>query len=214
MTKSVIVAFDFDGTLTRSDTVVPFLRLVAREGSTMRLVGRSAARAHKAVAAIARRDRDRLRALATEAVFAGVAAADVDRLAAAYGRRIVERRLRPDTVDRLRRHRDQGHRVVIVSASYEPYLTVVADQLGVECVLSTRLETDAGGICTGRLDGDNCRADEKVRRLEVWLAEQGLTREQVELWAYGDSEGDRRLLEYADHPVWVGKRLGSVAAPA
>jgi phosphatidylglycerophosphatase C len=103
---------------------------------------------------------------------------------------------------------------VIVSASYEPYLAVVADQLGVECVLSTRLEIDAGGLCTGRLDGANCRADEKVRRLEAWLAEQGLARERVELWAYGDSEGDRRLLEYADHPVWVGRRLDSVAAPA
>jgi phosphatidylglycerophosphatase C len=214
MTKSMVIAFDFDGTLTRSDTVVPFLRLVAREGDTMALVGRMAARSHKAVAAIARRDRDRLRALATEAVFAGISGADVDRLAAAYGRRVADQRLRPDTVDRLRWHRDQGHRVVIVSASYEPYLVVVADELGVERVLSTRLEIDADGICTGRLHGRNCRGDEKVRRLEAWFDDQGLAREHVELWAYGDSEGDRRLLEYADHPVWVGNPLDSVAAPA
>ena len=28
MTRTVVAAFDFDGTLTKSDSVVPFLRLV------------------------------------------------------------------------------------------------------------------------------------------------------------------------------------------
>ena len=39
----------------------------------------------------------------------------------------------------------------------------------------------------------------------------GIARERVTLWAYGDSEGDRALLDYADHAVWVGRRLDSVA---
>jgi len=25
------------------------------------------------------------------------------------------------------------------------------------------------------------------------------------LWAYGDSDGDRELLDRADHPVWVNE---------
>jgi phosphoserine phosphatase len=31
------------------------------------------------------------------------------------------------------------------------------------------------------------------------------------LWAYGDSAGDRALLAWADHPVWVQDTLDSVA---
>ena len=211
MTKSVVAAFDFDGTLTKSDTVIPFLRMVAPRRQA---AGRLIRNGHHVVAALARRDRDRVRALATDAAFTGVPNADVVRLAAGYGLAIVEERLRPDTVARLRWHLEQGHSVVIVSASYEPYVVVVAEQLGVHGVVATRLESGSDAICTGRLDGANCRAAEKVRRLELWFADQGLSRDETELWAYGDSEGDRLLLEYADHPVWVGERLDSVAAPA
>jgi phosphatidylglycerophosphatase C len=100
---------------------------------------------------------------------------------------------------------------VIVSASYEPYVSVVAEALNVSNVVATRLELDAADVCTGGIDGPNCRAAEKVNRLERWLAAQGLTRAEIELWAYGDSPGDRELLAWADHPVWVREPLDSVA---
>lgn len=208
--STVVAAFDFDGTLTRSDTVVPFLRLVGRR---RRRAGRLASRSHEVALAAARRDRDRLREIATEVVFAGVPMAEVTELAAAHGAAISGDRLRPDTTARLGWHRDQGHRVVIVSASYEPYVSVVGERLGIDGVVATRLEVGDDGMCTGRLDGGNCRAAEKVRRLALWFEEHGLARDAVELWAYGDSEGDRQLLDHADHPVWVRARLGSVAAP-
>jgi phosphatidylglycerophosphatase C len=152
-----------------------------------------------------------MKALATDAVFRGVPCACVDALALEHGRAIAVRGLRDDVVARLGWHLGAGHRVVIVSASYEPYVRVVADSLGAAGVVATRLEVDAHGMCTGRLDGANCRAAEKVRRLEQWLAQSELSRSGVELWAYGDSGGDRELLAFADHPVWVHDPLDSVA---
>jgi phosphatidylglycerophosphatase C len=60
------------------------------------------------------------------------------------------------------------------------------------------------GRLTGELASPNVRREEKVRRLEAWLGDDG----PVELWAYGDSDGDRELLARADHPVRVrGGRL-------
>lgn len=206
MSKPVVAAFDFDGTLTRSDSVVPFLR--AMSGSRplwLRLVPKL----HRVVLAGARRDRDRLRAIATAAVFRGMPAAEVEARAVEYGEQLLSR-IRDDTLARLGWHRDQGHHVVIVSASYELYVRVVADRLGAGYV-ATRLATGPDGACTGALDGGNCRAAAKVRRLDAWLAERGMAREGVELWAYGDSAGDRELLAVADHPVWVRAPLASVA---
>lgn len=208
MTRPVVAAFDFDGTLTRADSVVPFLRMV---GGRRRLVLGLARRAPSVVLAAARRDRDRLKAHATDAVFRGVARSRVEVIALEHGRSIASRGLRDDVVARLHWHVQQGHRVVIVSASYEPYVHVVAGALGVAHVVATRLAVDAAGVCTGAVDGHNCRAAEKVRRLEQWLSGQGLTREGIELWAYGDSAGDRALLAWADHPVWVRDTLDSVA---
>lgn len=194
------MATDFDETLTRRDTVVPFMRRVA--GPLPFALG-LARRLPRLLAAIARRDRNAMRAVGTAAAFTGRDAATVDALGRAHGAAILAGGLRADAVERIRWHVAEGHRVVIVSASYEQYLRVVAEALGAEGVCGTRLEVD-GGTCTGRLSGGNCRGREKVARLDAWLAERGLARDGVTLWAYGDSAGDRELLAAADHPVWVG----------
>lgn len=205
--SSTVAAFDFDGTLTDRDTVVPFLR---RFTSRRRFAAGLLPHALRLLPLAARRDRDRLRAIATELVFRGRPVSEVDTHAAAWGAEIVARHLREDALTRLRWHLDHGHDVVIVSASYDSYLEVVARALGDVGVLATRLEV-ADGACTGRLDGPNCRGAEKVRRLERWLAERGVERSEVTVHAYGDSAGDRELLAWADHPHWAGGPLGSVA---
>jgi phosphatidylglycerophosphatase C len=215
----VVAAFDVDGTLTRRDCVVPFL---LRLGAG-RLVFGLARRAPSVIAALARRDRQRLKVLATSVAVRGRAVADVDQVAAAFAAEI-ERWLRDDTVARLNWHRQQGHTVVLVSASYELYLDVLGRALGVDAVLATRLATALdgdsvsdlsgdGATYTGELIGDNCRGPEKLRRLDEWLAmRDGIDggRDGVVLWAYGDSVGDRELLGAADHPVWVTSPLTSV----
>lgn len=204
---TVVAAFDFDETLTRRDTVVPFLRRLA--GDRELALG-LLARGHRLAPAAARRDRDLLRALATDQVFRGRAITDVEEHARVFGDRVYATGLRPDTLARLTWHREAGHRIVIVSASYEQYVRVVGGHLGVDAVLATRLEVEAGR-CTGRLLGPNCRGPEKLRRLQGWLADQGHQLHEVSLWAYGDSSGDRELLAAADHPHWVRRPLDSVA---
>lgn len=202
----IVAAFDVDRTLTTRDTVVPFLRSFGGRG---RAAAELLRRSHHVATGLARRDRDRLRAVATAAVFAGRPWSEVDAAAERHAELIVGAWLRPDTCARLAWHRDQGHAVLLVSAAYEVYLRHVADHLGVD-VLATRLAVD-GDHCTGALDGPNCRGPEKVVRLSHWLHERARTLDDVTVWAYGDSSGDRELLGAADHPVRVSGAVGSVA---
>ena len=205
--STTLAAFDFDGTLTVRDTVVPFLRrFTSRRRFAIGLLPRTL----RLLPIAARRDRDRLRSIATDLVFRGRPVDEVDRHARAWGAEIVDRHLRHDTMERLRWHLDHGHDVVIVSASYDRYVRVVADRLGAIDVLATSLDT-SDGVCTGRLAGANCRGPEKVRRLEGWLAARGVARSDVTVHAYGDSAGDRELMAWADHPHWVNRSIGSVA---
>jgi len=209
---TVVAAFDVDGTLTTGDCVVPFLRRFLRRFGRRSTTGRILRSSPATLAALARRDRDRLKALATAALLSGVALADVEREAEQFARSVIDHRLRADTTARLRWHIAEGHRVVLVSASYEVYLRHLATHLGAHDVLATRLEIGQDGRLTGRLEGGNCRGPEKARRLEAWLtAQPGIDRHGVELWAYGDSAGDAELLAMADHRVWVKDRLASVA---
>jgi len=197
-----VAAFDVDGTLTRRDCVVPFLRQVAGTG----VLGRRLATRAVTVATLARRrDRDGLKAAATAAAFTGQPRDRIEQLAAEFAESVFATGLRPDTVARLDEHRERGDTVLLVSASFEVYLRPLAGLLGADDVLAARLEVADDGLLTGRLDGANCRGPEKVRRLHAWLDEHAGGRGAVHVTAYGDSPGDRELLSDADVAHWLGR---------
>jgi phosphatidylglycerophosphatase C len=121
--------------------------------------------------------------------------------AEAFADHVVAHRLRREVQDRVGWHRSEGHELVLVSASPELYVTPIGRRLGFDTVLATRLEVGADGILTGRLQGANCRGPEKVVRLREWRGE-GVSID----YAYGDSVGDREMLDLAVRAVRVGRR--------
>jgi HAD superfamily phosphoserine phosphatase-like hydrolase len=138
-------------------------------------------------------------------------AEELNRRCTAFAQQHLRRHLREDMRRRLDWHRDQGHYTVIVSASPECYVSPAGSELGVDGVVATRLAVGGGGLLTGGYEGKNCRGSEKYARLIGHLRAvgpaPGSSGEQPILWAYGNSRGDLRLLEAADHGVDVG-RLG------
>jgi len=204
-TRPTVAAFDFDGTLTNGGSVVPFLRRVRGPFPVARGILRNLPRlAHAAIVGGTASDAAK-EALFTE-LLAGLPVADVDRVGAEFAEEHLGRRLRADTRARLDWHREHGHYVVVVSASPEAYVRPAAAILGADAALATRLAV-GGDLLTGRYEGRNCRGAEKYARLMAWIRSEGLGSGRPVLWAYGNSRGDRRLLEAADHGVDAG-RLG------
>lgn len=199
--RRIVAAFDLDKTLTTRDCVLPFLWRAGRWGFAGRLVVRLPA----LVVAGLRRDRDTAKAILTRSALRGRRATDVDELGRRFADHVLATWMRPDTTARLRWHLGSGHDVVIVSASYETYVRHIAERIGARAALATRVGIDSAGLCTGSLEGANCRGSEKVSRIRAWFANEGFVPELV--YAYGDSSGDRHLLEMASHPHLVGKTL-------
>ncbi|HEX2783872.1 MAG TPA: HAD-IB family hydrolase [Ilumatobacteraceae bacterium] len=195
--KMVIAAFDVDGTLTTRDCVRPFLE---RAAGRRRLVTSLLRRPLATVVAAVRRDRDRFKEIIVGGSLRGKLISEVETIGEQFAQFVLVNWLRPDTVRRLRWHQQAGHRTVLVSASLAAYLRPLALRLGIDDVLCTD-STRSGERYGDRLVGLNCRADEKRRRLEQWMEERRWI--DAEVWAYGDSIGDRELLARADHPVWV-----------
>lgn len=191
-----VAAFDFDGTLTRRDSLAPFL---ARTVGWPRFA-LAAAREAASILAVAsgRGDRDAAKERLLVRLLAGMPRDRLERLGTEYGALLAARRIRPGMRERVAWHRAAGHELVIVSASLDVYLREVGRRLGFDAVLCSTLEFDGHGRCTGRLLGGNCRAQEKADRLRAYLGGAA-----AELWAYGDSAGDDAMLALADHPVRV-----------
>ena len=104
--------------------------------------------------------------------------------------------LRPSTCDVLRQAHEAGHEVRVVTAS--PAMWVSAFLPGVK-VLGTELEFDSNGF-TGRFLTPNCYGQEKVERLLKEFPALATQRGNIHLTAYGDSRGDREMLAFADDP--------------
>lgn len=118
-------------------------------------------------------------------------------------------RLRPEALSRLAWHRQQGHRLVIVSASPRCLLQPIAERLELELIA-----TETTDPCTGapiELRSPNCKGLEKIHRLSHWLQ---CPLHNVELHAYGDSKGDRELLQSAAEPHWRSFQAAARPYPA
>ena len=94
----------------------------------------------------------------------------------------------------VQKHQGNGCRVIIVSASPKNWVVPFAEHLGIDTVLSTEVEIDDNGRLTGKFSNKNCYGGEKVLRLQKELGE----RESYYLYAYGDSKGDKEMLNFAD----------------
>jgi phosphatidylglycerophosphatase C len=191
-----VAAFDFDGTLVPGDSLTPFLRLLLGT----RVVPAIGASAPSMLLAYRHAGRDGAKAALLSRVLVGLDAGTVEADGRAYAPGLV-RRIRPAMLERIRWHRDEGHRLILVSASLAAYLEPFGAAVGFDEVIATRLEVGTGGRLTGRLLGANVRGEEKAVRLRAALGD-----DDFELWAYGDSAGDTEMLAMADHPLRVGRR--------
>ncbi len=108
--------------------------------------------------------------------------------------------VRPEMLAVAQRHRDDGYEMLLISATNHFLVEPTARLLGFNNIICTNAKRD-GEAYTTMLEGIPAFREGKVRRLEQWLAENGLTLEGS--WGYSDSFNDLPLLELVTHPVAV-----------
>ncbi|MFQ5341503.1 MAG: HAD family hydrolase [Anaerolineae bacterium] len=120
--------------------------------------------------------------------------------------------LRQDVVAVLEEHRRKGHRVILLSGTFQPLLQIIGQRLGVEDAVGTVLAV-RNGRYTGSIVPPVCMADGKVQRLQSFL--DGCD-PQVDLsvsYAYADGPIDLPFLDLVGHPnaVYPDSRLAAIA---
>lgn len=197
----VVAAFDFDGTLTWRDTLLPFLRRLLGTPNFLWLL--FACSPWLIAFALRLISNHHAKARLLQAALAGRSVAEVQRCAQAFVQTYLPGQWRPWALQQLVQHQQAGHRCLLVSASTSLYMHLVGSSLGVDTVLCTEMEV-AKGRYTGQLATPNCHGEEKVRRLQAWLATEYGERTPV-LHAYGDTSGDHPMLRLAQQ-AWYRER--------
>lgn len=201
-THPTVAAFDFDGTLSYSDTLIFFLLYCV--GPTRTVVYLLLQLPALIAFVLGKSTRQQIKERILKKFFGGIPIEEVRNKGMAFAQEKLFRHIRPKGLQRLQWHRNQGHRCVLVSASLDVYLQPWAQSVGFDDILSSRLKVSNDGKVTGKLEGLNCRRAEKVRRLTELLG----PREHYRLYAYGDSHGDKELLETADYSFYREMPIG------
>ncbi|WP_437880004.1 HAD family hydrolase [Pseudomonas sp. LRF_L74] len=190
----VLSVFDFDGTLTRHDSFVPFLRFAFGKRAflkrMLRLTGPSLRYLARGVS------RDELKARLISTFLSGADAQWVAQRAEVFCQRAWPRLMRPSGLTAVADELASGAEVTLCSASPALVLRPFAERLGIK-LIGTELEVVDGRL-TGRIAGNNCRCENKVLRLEAVYGE--LTDYRLRAW--GDTRGDHELLAAAHDPHW------------
>lgn len=189
--RQTLYVFDFDGTLTKCDTLLAFIRYV--KGTRRLLLSLLLMLPKLLLMKLGLRDNGRTKEELFARHFGGMQLAEFK----AYGSTFAcqKQLLRTKAVDALRTASEKGARLFVVSASVtewvEPFLC------GKATVLGTQPEVKDGKL-TGRFSTPNCYGQEKVNRLKAAVEGLESHRSDYYIIAFGDSRGDKEMLEFAD----------------
>ena len=203
--KQAFAFFDFDGTLIPGDSIAAFVRYARKRGFMPR---RAFLRAMLAAAGyilglVSAADSKN----AALRFRMGLSPADREALDRDFVRDCLLPRVYPQGKACLDFHRQSGRDTVLVTASTENYMRIIAEALGFSALLATPLNPD-GTV------GENCRGEEKPRRIREWLQQQDREADFAASFAYGDSKSDLPMLLLCGHRVQVNpKRALRKAAP-
>lgn len=190
-----IVAFDFDGTLTKKDSFFEFIKFA--KGKLFFLTNFIYFICIWWLFKIHVLKRNYAKQIIFSRCFKDMSLKQFNELGDAYLNRL-EAMIRDGVTNKIAFYLKQDFIVVIVSASIGNWITPWANKYGIKQVIATIPEVNQSGYLTGKFVGENCVNEEKVNRILKVFPD----RETYKLIAFGDSSRDNELIEFSDESHW------------
>ena len=111
-------------------------------------------------------------------------------------RKIIKANIKVEALNRINFHKSLGDKVLLCSASPRMIIDSLSEYLEID-LICTELYIDENGWLP-KIKGNNCNGIEKVRKIEIFIDEKDLK----DFHVYGDSVGDRELLNKSNFPHW------------
>ena len=185
-----LILFDFDGTITTDDSLIKFIRFSV--GDTKTALGMIVLSPMLMIYKLKLIPNYKAKEWMLSYFFKGMDERQFQKVAEEYSLKHIDTILRPKAMKKIAWHKEQGHKVVIVSASIECWLKPWCDENNLD-LIATKLEM-IDGIVTGKFLTKNCYGIEKANRVQ----EKYNLSDYDHIYAYGDSRGDKELLGLAD----------------
>jgi phosphatidylglycerophosphatase C len=184
-----IAFFDFDGTITTKDTLLEIIKF--QKGKVAFYTGFLLHSPWLIAYKMNLLANDRVKQKIMSYFFAGIPELVFQEKCDSFTGKILPDLIRPGALAEIGQLMNRGFEIVVVSASAGNWIRNWTNRLSVQ-LIATRLEVE-NGLMTGRIEGKNCYGAQKVARIQ----EQWNLTEYEEIYAYGDSSGDKPMLALA-----------------
>lgn len=205
-----VVILDFDRTITRHGTFVPFLAFACRDkpGHALKAPLAIIPAVLYAAGAISRKT---LKERMMKLFLAGRTRAEITALAEAFAGRMVKKGVHRKALETIEGHRREGRAVGIATASMDFYMVHVQQALGLDFLIATKSAFDSRGRLVAEIPGENCYGEAKAKRVQAFLKRR--RGKAGEIWFYSDHTTDRPTFALADHRIAVnpGPKLARLA---
>ncbi|MBQ6819907.1 MAG: HAD-IB family hydrolase [Clostridium sp.] len=115
---------------------------------------------------------------------------------------VLEKILYKDAIYMIKKLKNEGYKVYLISASPEFYLNEFYAIKEVDMIIGTKFSIKEGKFIR-KMDGANCKGEEKVRRLKEVLKKQGLSIDFKNSYMFSDSLSDKPLLDLVGNPYLI-----------
>ncbi len=187
--KRRIAFFDFDGTITTKDTLLEIIKY--QKGTFRFYMGFLLNSPYIIAWKLGLIPNYTAKEKIVRFFFGKTREEDFQKKCDAFATEVLPTLLRPKALKEIAKLQQEGVEVVIVSASPGNWSERWRSGLGL-LSLSTRLQVKES-ILTGKFEGKNCHGEEKACRIR----EAYNLSSYEEIYCYGDSSGDKQMLELA-----------------
>ena len=192
LTTSTLALFDFDGTVTRKDSLFDFITFY--RGRLSLYLGMIFLSPMLVLFKLGILPNWKAKERVLSYFFAREPLSTFQQKCDTYAQQRLPLLIKDSALQKIREFQQSETDIYLVSASAENWLKSWCESLGIR-LIATRLEVKEGKL-TGKIAGSNCYGPEKVVRIrcEVDLARYS------KIYGYGDSKGDREMLALTHVP--------------
>lgn len=182
-----IIIFDFDGTLTKRDTLRPFATYIAKKYNLRHklLLFYACLVLHKLKWVSDKKLKESFLQLFVKTK----SVEEVENIVNQFFEEVVQNIINNSVLNKLKNHVDSGDKVYIASANFDFLLKPLIMKWNISGIISTETE-QKNGYFTGEIVGNTCKGENKLRKIKAVLGE-GVLKNII---AYADKE-DALLLK-------------------
>lgn len=195
-----LAIFDIDYTITRKETLMEFFKyLVSKDIKNIKFLPR--ALYSGLMYGVKVYDERRVKECFLKFI-ENIDEAELATLTKSFYDERISKILYKDAVEMIKKLKKEGYMVILISASPEFYVKEFYAIREVDLIIGTKF-TFKDGKFIRKMHGNNCKGEEKVRRLNEVLKEKNIKVDFKNSYMFSDSLSDKPLLDLVGNPYLI-----------